>query len=252
MASRRIVIKASDVAAVIGLNPYKPATEVRDEIWKKNWPETFTGQTKQDQASAALGRSAPSRKVLSDAMAFKAASSTEAQLNFETARAKIDADETLSTEDRSKIVEHLRSRCYTSHGTRSEDKTAVKVTEDTGVTLVRDNAFYNLTVLEMTDVQFVITGKVDRIEVGPDGSRTLVEIKNRTRGFFRSLRDYENVQVQVYLQMLGLTKAKLIEQYNSATNTIEVDRDEEFWTNVVWPGVKEFALDLYSTACSTP
>jgi len=240
----RIVIKASDVAAVVGLNPYKPADEVRDEIWKKNWPDTFTGRTKQDLADEALGRSAASRKVLSEALSVKAANSTEAQTNFEAARAKVESDVTLTAEDRSKIVEHLRSRCYTTHGTRSEDKTAVKVEADTGATLVRDNAFYNLTVLEIDDVQYVITGKVDRIEVGADGSRTLVEIKNRTRGFFRSLRDYENVQV--YLQMLGLTKAKLIEQYNSATNTIEVDRDEELWANVIWPGVEAFARDLHS------
>jgi hypothetical protein len=46
--------------------------------------------------------------------------------------------------------------------------------------------------------------------------------------------------------MLGLTKAKLIEQYNSATNTIEVDRDEELWANVIWPGVVAFARDLHS------
>lgn len=242
----RVVIKASDVAAVVGLNPYKPADEVRDEIWKKNWPDTFTGRTKQDLANEALGRSAASRKVLTEALSVKAANSTEAQTNFETARAKVEADAALTPEDRSKIVEHLRSRCYTTHGTRSEDKTAVKVEVDTGATLVRDNAFYNLAVLEMDDVQYVITGKVDRIEVGSDGSRTLVEIKNRTRGFFRSLREYENVQVQVYLQMLGLTKAKLIEQYNSATNTIEVDRDEELWANVIWPGVVAFARDLHS------
>lgn len=252
MAPRRVVIKASDVAAVIGLNPYKPASEVRDELWKKNWPDTFNGQTKRDLADEALGRSAASRKVLVDALAVRASNSTEAQSNFEAARAKIEADATLTADDRSKIVEHLRSKCYTTHGTRSEDKTAVKVEADTGATLVKDNAFYNLTVLEMADVQFVITGKVDRIEVGADGSRTLVEIKNRTRGFFRSLREYENVQVQVYLQMLGLTKAKLIEQYNSATNTIEVSRDEELWDNVIWPGVKEFARGLYSSACSTP
>ena len=252
MAPRRVVIKASDVAAVVGLNPYKPASEVRDELWKKNWPETFSGRTKHDLETEALGRSAASRKVLVEALAVRAANSTEAQANFEAARAKVEADTTLNAEDRSKIVEHLRSRCYTTHGTRSEDKTAVKVEADTGATLVKDNAFYNLTVLEMPDVQFVITGKVDRIEVGADGSRTLVEIKNRTRGFFRSLRDYENVQVQVYLQMLGLTKAKLIEQYNSATNTIEVSRDEEMWASVIWPGVEKFASDLYSSACSTP
>ena len=44
--------------------------------------------------------------------------------------------------------------------------------------------------------------------------------------------------------MLGLVNAKLIEQYNSATNTIEVPRDEEMWNNVIWPGVLAFAKDL--------
>lgn len=252
MAPKRVVIRASDVAACIGLNPYKPASEVRDEIWKKNWPDSFTGKTKQDLAYAALNRSLESREILNEAIMFNARDSEEAHLNFEKAKAKVESDELLTAADRSKIIEHIRSRCYTSHGTRSEDKTAVKVAEDTGATLVRDNAFYNLTLLEMPDVHFVITGKVDRIEVGSDGSRTLIEIKNRTRGFFRSLREYENVQIQVYLQMLGLHKAKLIEQYNSATNTIEVSRDEEMWDNVIWPGVKEFARGLYSSACSTP
>jgi RecB family exonuclease len=97
-------------------------------------------------------------------------------------------------------------------------------------------------------VTFVITGKVDRIEVAADGSRTLVEIKNRTRGFFKTVRDYENVQVQVYLKMLGLLHAKLVEQYNAETNTIAVDRDEELWDNVIWPGVVKFASDLYAKA----
>ena len=85
------------MAAVVGLNPYKPAEEVRDELWKKNWPDTFTGRTKQDLANEALGRSAASRKVLSEALAVRASNSTEAQTNFESARAKVEADATLTS-----------------------------------------------------------------------------------------------------------------------------------------------------------
>ena len=188
--SKRVVIRASDVAACIGLNPYKPSSEVRDELWKKNWPDTFTGRTKRDLANEALGRSATSRKVLYEAVAFRAEDSAAAQSNFEKARDKIEADVSLSADDRSKIIEDLRSKCYTTHGTRSEDKTSTKVEVDTGATLVKDNAFYNLPVMEIDGVQYVITGKVDRIEIGADGSRTLVEIKNRTRGFFNKLREY--------------------------------------------------------------
>lgn len=244
----RVIIKASDVAACIGLNPYKAWTEVRDELWKKNWPDTFNGKTKRDLADEALAKSAPARQVLAAALAVRAADSTEAQNNFEAAKAKITSDTTLSVNDRETIIEHLRSKCYTTHGTRSEDKTALKVENDTGVKLVKDNSFYNMEILELDGVKYVITGKIDRIEVKPDGSRTLVEIKNRTRGFFKTLREYENVQVQVYLHMLGLIHAKLIEQYNSATNTIEVDRDEEMWDNVIWPGLVSFVKNLHNDA----
>jgi hypothetical protein len=241
---KRVVIKASDVAACIGLNPYKPASEVRDELWKKYWPETFDGQTKSDEAEEALEKSVQSQKILAQALSFKAKNSTQAQENYEKARSKIDSDETLSSKDRVKIIDHLRSKCYTTHGTRSEDRTAEKVSEETGVTLLRDNSFYSLALLEDEEVEVVVTGKIDRIEVAADGSRTLVEIKNRTRCLFKSLREYENVQIQVYLHMLGLVRAKLVEQYNNKTNTIEVMVDEELWDNVIWKKLLKFAKEL--------
>ena len=54
MATRRVIIRASDVAACVGRNQYKPRSEILDEIWKKNWPETFTGKTKRERAMIAL------------------------------------------------------------------------------------------------------------------------------------------------------------------------------------------------------
>jgi hypothetical protein len=244
MAPRVVIIKASAVAACIGLNPWKPPEEVRDELWKKHWPETFEGLTKGDEAQEALGRSANSQKVLDQAVAFKAKDSAGAHANFEKAKKQIVDDETLAPEDKVTVIEHLRSKCYTTHGTRSEDKTADKVTAETGLTWLKDNNFYDLPLLETEDgTTFFITGKVDRIEVEPDGSRTLVEIKNRMRCLFGTLREYENVQIQVYLRMLGLTRAKLIEQYNNTTGTLMVTRDEEIWDNVIWPGILDFAID---------
>jgi len=245
----RVVIKASDVAACIGLNPYKPPDEVRAELWKKYWPETFEGLTKREEANASLAKSSAAQKILALAVSFKAKDSSEAQANYEKAKKDIEINTTLSPEDREKVIEHLRSTCYTTHGTRSEDKTADKVTEETGATLLRDNSFYTLPLLETEDgTTFFVTGKVDRIEVAPDGSRTLVEIKNRTRGLFNSVREYENVQIQVYLRMLGLVRAKLIEQYNNTTGTMLITRDEKIWDNDIWPGLLDFAIDLHARA----
>ena len=41
---QRIVIRASDVAAIIGKNQYKPPYEVFDDMWKRYMPATFEGK----------------------------------------------------------------------------------------------------------------------------------------------------------------------------------------------------------------
>jgi hypothetical protein len=91
----------------------------------------------------------------------------------------------------------------------------------------------------------VITGKIDRIEERDDGSRILVEIKNRTNRLFRRVVEYEMIQVQVYLQMLGLLRARLVEQYNNQVLSHDVVRDEELWVNVIVPGLEEFCRELF-------
>jgi hypothetical protein len=117
---------------------------------------------------------------------------------------------------------------------------------DTGVRLERDDAFHTIPVCQLDDNNFVIVGKVDRIEVGQDGSRTLVEIKNRTNRLFKRVVDYENIQIQVYLQMLGLVRARLVEQYNTQVLSHDVERDEEMWNNAIMPSLREFCAQLYS------
>lgn len=241
----RVVIKASDVAAICGLNRYKPRQEVFDETWKRYKPETFTGQTKTDRANEALAVSGEAQKVLASALNVRAKNSSEVQTIFEEAKTKVNSDPKLNAEQKAEVIEHLRSKVYTTHGTRSEDATSTKVEADSGVKWVKDNTFYSLPVCSLGDVDFVVTGRIDRIEEGPDGSRTLVEIKNRTNRLFRRVVEYENVQVQVYLQMLGLVHARLVEQYNNQVLSHAVDRDEEMWDNIIWPSLKEFARELY-------
>jgi len=240
----KITLKASEVAAILGRNPYKPRKEVLDELWKKYSPDTFTGKTKRDRAEEALGASDEARKVLAGALAVNAKDSAEAARTFEEAKAAVNSDSKLSAEQKAEVIEHVRSKVYTTHGTRSEDKTSDKVETDTGVKLVKDNSFYNLNVAEIRGHKFVVCGKIDRIEERPDGSRVLVEIKNRTNRLFRRVVDYEMVQVQVYLQMLGLVRARLVEQYNNQVLSHDIDRDEEFWDNVAVPGLTAFCEEL--------
>ena len=241
---KRVILKASDVAAIIGRHQYKSRTEIFNEYWKKYSPETFTGQTQKDRAEAALQASEGAQEVLKSALNVQAKDSTEVQKVFAHAKEQVNSDSKLSATQKAEVIEHLRSQVYTTHGTRSEDKTAVKVETTENVRLIRDELFHNLDVCVIGDVKFVICGKIDRIEERPDGSRILVEIKNRTNRLFRRVVDYEFIQIQVYLQMLGLVHARLVEQYNSQVMSHPVDRDEELWTNEITPALQKFCSEL--------
>ena len=392
---RTVTLKASNVASMIVKHRYKPRQDVMDELWKKYKPDTFTSKTKEDKAVEALAFSVEAQAVLESAMKIEAKNSEQVQEVFKSAQEAINFDSKLNNEQKAEVIDHLRSKVYTTHGIRSEDKTADtveelkmeveevkkqhKVTEiaakaaesnvaqavaavaplivavktaetvmvqavaavaplivavkkaeriykkavkdNSGIeearklkedterkereareearlaqekkealeqkerearekariaqqlreiadsierkwkdmldkksavadklpgNLMRDNNFYNLHVCEIEGTKYVICGKIDRIEERPDGSRVLVEIKNRTNRLFRSVPEYEFIQVQVYLQLLGLVHARLVEQYNSQILSHDITRDEEFWDNEILPELKKFCEELNS------
>jgi hypothetical protein len=390
----RVILKASNVAAMVGRHRYKPRSEVLDELVKKYAPEKFTGKTKEDKAVEALAFSVEAQAVLKSAIKIEAKNSGQVQEVFRAAQKAINFDSKLNNEQKAEVIDHLRSKVYTTHGIRSEDKTADTVEElkteveevkkqhkvaeiaakaaesnavqavaavapliiavktaetamvqavaavaplvvafkkaeknykkavkdNSGIeearklkedterkereareearlallkkeelekkeqearkkaeiaqelrdaadaterkwkdmldkksavadklpgNLIRDDNFYNFFVCEIDGIRYVICGKIDRIEERPDGSRVLVEIKNRTNRLFNSVPEYEFIQVQVYLQMLGLVHARLVEQYNNQVKSHDVDRDEETWVNEILPELQKFCEELH-------
>jgi hypothetical protein len=159
MTSRRVVLKASEVAAIIGRNPYKPRQDVLNELWKKYSPQTFTGKTKKDRAEEALSVSTEARTVLASALSTKAKDSTEVQKIYTEALAKVNSDSKLNAAQKAEVAEHLRSKVYTTHGTRSEDTTSSKVETEQGVKWSKDNSFYNLNVCTLNGIDYVVDGK---------------------------------------------------------------------------------------------
>jgi len=244
--SKKIIIKASEVAACIGKNPYKKPQEVADEIWKKHNPENFTGTTKNDLAKAHIATSEIAQSTLAEAVSSRADQSTDTQSIVRIAQEKVNSDTSLTQTQKREVNDYIRSKVFTSFGTKSEDKTSDKVEAIEGVKLERDDNFYNVEITTIHGTRYVITGKIDRIEVQPDGSRVLVEIKNRTRGLFNTVRGYEMVQVQTYLQMTGLTNARLVEQYNDETSSSSITRDQEFWDKLVMPKLVSFCQEIHN------
>jgi hypothetical protein len=241
----RVILKASDVAACVGQNRFKPSSEVCDELWKRYGPTTFKGKTKRDAEEESLARHENAATIVRNAVAVRAKNSDEAQATFLRAQEDIKKLGTLSIDDEAKVLELLRSKIYTTHGTRSENRTSDKLEAEEGVVLKVNNEFHKYQVCILGQTEFVIVGKVDRIEHCPDGSKVLVEIKNRTKKLFRAVYPSENIQMQTYMQMLNLNRAKLVEQFNNETNTMIVERDDDYWQDFVLPELVNFCRDLY-------
>jgi hypothetical protein len=191
----------------------------------------------------AISNSVKSQSVMAKAIASIPKNSEEAQKVFLTAKESIDQDSTLSEADKVSITDHIRSKVYTGHGIRNEDKTAELDSRD----LMTDDTFYSYPVITIANTRYEIVGRIDRYYVDEHDQKVLVEIKNRTKGLFRKVRDYENTQVQVYLAMTGMTRAQLIEQFNDERRSYDIAMDDE-WDETV-AALAEFCKTLHHNMC---
>jgi hypothetical protein len=236
----RVIIKASDVSSILNLNNFKSREEVFNDLWKKYSPGNFNSKTKKDMAEEALTKSEGAQEVYKFASSFVSKSSDDAKEVYAKLEKKIKLDSKLDGEDKQKVLDHVRSKVYTNHGIQKETETAQR----TSMNLQRDDKFYEIFIGSHNDRDYVVVGRIDRIEVLPDGSKVLVEIKNRVGRFYYKVYPRENVQIQVYLEMLDLEHAKLVEQLNERVNVLEVTRDTEMYKNEILPGLEEFCYEL--------
>lgn len=239
--AKRVIIKASDVAACVGLHSYKSQGEVLDEMWKKYSPSNFTGETRDDRNLRALESSQEAQQLLKSVMAHKPKDSDEVRTIVDLSTQIIQQDDKLTQSQKGMVCDHLRKMMYTTHGTNSEDTTADLDEQE----LHKDETFYTYPVATINGTKYEIVGRIDRYQIKEDGSKVLVEIKNRTRGLFNKVRIYEMIQVQTYLQMLGFDEARLIEQFNQERKHYLIEKDSESWNNNIHPKLVEFCKTLH-------
>lgn len=237
----KIIIGASSVATAIGLG-FKKQPELIEELWKKYNAKTFKGQTKDEIALDVFDSSESVKKILEDAQQFTSENSDHVAQKMRAVFHQIEHSGLLP-KDMIVAKDHLRKTLYTNHGTRHECKTA----DSDGATLVTDDTFYTYDICEIEGTLYQIVGRVDRIQLNDNGTRTLVEIKNRTKGLFKRVRDYEDIQCQTYLQVLGdVEYCRLIEQYNDERRAYLIEKDDTKWNEEIIPKLENFCEHFHS------
>ena len=238
---KRVTIKASEVAACMGLNNYRRPAEVIDDLWKKVSPTTFTGQTRDDINLEALAQSNEAQATLKAALMENPESSDEVQTILNRVQELVSNDGKLSSIQKSQVNDHMRKMIYTTHGINSEDKTA----DLDEAELFTDDTFYKWTIMVIEGTEYQVVGRIDRYQQKEDGTKVLVEIKNRTKALFNKVRDYEFVQVLTYLHMMNLQEARLIEQFNKERKSYDINFDQEYWNSEVVPKMENFCKTFH-------
>jgi hypothetical protein len=91
-----------------------------------------------------------------------------------------------------------------------------------------------------------VGGKCDGIGRRPtDGKRVVLEIKNRVSRLFRSVPEYERIQIMCYLFVLGMDEALLLERYRDDSMEHGVTFDEVYWRELQ-QGIQDAARSVVS------
>ena len=237
----KVIIGASSVSSAVGVG-YKKPPELIEDLWKKYSPQTFEGQTKEDAALEVLTANPNTMKILKDVENFRSESSADVDQKIRAVYHQIEHSG-IEPKDMLIAKDHLRKTLYTNHGTRNESKTA----DADKAKLVEDDTFYKMDICTIEGTLYQIVGRIDRIQLNEDGSRTLVEIKNRANRLFGRVRDYEEIQCQTYLQMLKDIKyCRLIEQFNDERKSYLIEKDDEKWKDIIFPKLQDFCELFHS------
>ena len=238
-----LTIRASDVAACIGLNPYKSIEEMLI---------LYANKTKGDKLDHSFDITKDDLQKLVDNVQYN-------KKEFEMCKNKEDYNKLhqkiiknvscksiwANSNEESKLIENkikenlpdvckkcIQSEINTKRGIVNENKNLNNYEKFHNKKINnRNSKLYKLIIFKNNHLTLQISGKVDGIE-GENDNKILIETKNRRNRLFGEIRDYEGVQMTIYMKMTGITSAKLLEYYNDEEGVIDYDYDEDFWEEI--------------------
>jgi hypothetical protein len=142
----------------------------------------------------------------------------------------------ISKEEKDVVSKQAESFINKSHGTLKENSAIEMFEKKYNIKLDVSQQFYKKQVLiPSSQTDWYVCGKMDGIYVDLSNpvNNFIVEVKNRTKSFFSTLRDYEKTQIHLYMWMTGFSKAKLVEKHNDKIRVTEIYNDTDYMNEVL-------------------
>lgn len=253
-----LCVYASQGAACIGDNKHKKICDAAEAFWERAHSPSYRAALRRNMIMTSeeiIDRLEKIHPKIADIMKV-AGSEEETSTDVAKKYSKLSSEFTnyanlnyISHELYGVVDDAIRKTTYTTYGNAQESKVFDYIRGTLGIDVVEDPSFYKSQagVVENNYGSFpwFIGGKIDGIT---KDRKTLVEIKNRVNRLFRVIPQYEFIQVQMYLQLLGLDKAILVECLKTKecsvlhedVNVISVNRDSVNWEADIAPRLEGF------------
>lgn len=272
--SKRLIISISQVAPLVGLDAYNNFPRIICEIWRKYDPTNFkllecqikmqglTVATSNDmndiwEADESLGTNILQQVKELNANVDKTSSTMVSQQ--EVIAKYINDNEKLASLDikqKEELSKKVCSATNKSHGVINENTILSEFCRLSEKTIQASQQWVEIPVItdipnshnktNKQPITWIIGGYYD----GITNDNELVEAKMRQKCLFKKVRDYENVQVQLYLHALKFEQAYLVESYKNkkGVNQISIDEikyDSSYVNDILITRISKFIKFFY-------
>lgn len=271
---KRLTISISQIAPLVGLDAYNNFPRIICEIWRKYDPDNFKiieSKLKENKHQIATASDFNDIWEIDNEFGTNFLeqvkeinlntdkSSTEMVQKQTTIIKQIIESKDLNEIQKTNLSQKICSATNKSHGITNESSILDEFCRLSEKTIINTNQWVKQIFIKNTNddttgdttddiieeskhnIEWCIIGKYD----GITSDNELIEAKMRQKCLFKKVRDYENIQVQLYLHALEFEKAYLVESFTNKKGEMniyvnEINYNSDYVNDVILDRLKKF------------
>lgn len=153
--------------------------------------------------------------------------------------ALIVSKEHVSASQKNQLTKDISKLVNTSHGIVNEASVIDDYQTKQGTKIVIDTSqqLYSKLFHSSLTIDWYICGRIDGLCTNNDDSHYILEVKNRVKGFFANVRNYEQTQIQIYMWLLAERYnpqfSILEERFNGKSKSTRVYKDTKYTDSIL-------------------
>ena len=217
----RIKVNASNVASLIGKNPFKTPQDALNDVLMDN------GLLEEDVEATELIEEIQSVCKAETELVCQSKTQRELEANIRVYEQKVkEITRAKGETDTSPVVLHALSLAVKERGTRTEEASTNKLEMSSGVPIHSRNAQCYVYCIPSSNI--VIAGRTD----GLQGEDTVIETKTRRR-FWKSPPEYDIIQLRCYMKLVNRKFGILNECFpDGTTRATKIEWSESIWSEI--------------------